>query len=341
LLGKVFYDHVINDDHVEALRTGLAALQRLLEQYENGGGTFRIAGLELVLPLPGVTGAFGSVDLIMVNKTTVVVVDWKFGGGVKVVAVYSDEAGDTLNPQLAFYTAAARDRFRRRFKGKTIVCAIIQPRFEEPLTFSETDDDELDAFLASFQAAFLEALGRDPHRERGDHCRFASCKATCKLWVGALFDLALIDPVKAALKAAANPAGYGRFLSEAMDLATYAESWSDEIRRQVHAYLEGGGVVENWKLVPKRATRQWVDSEENTSAALRGIGATDTDLYTEQELRSVAQMEKALKKKAIELPETLWHSISSGLTVAPIDDARPTASHSVIIPRLREALIKL
>ena len=167
--------------------------------------------------MPGIIGAFGSVDLIVADKRTVLIIDWKFGGGVPVKVVSIDGDEGILNPQLAFYAIAARHRYKRRFRGKQIVLAIIQPRLDA-CDHVETDDGELDQFHDAFMHAFSEALGRNAHRERGDHCRFAVCKATCPLWIGPAFSLADIDPVEAALKQSVTPDApvYGKFLSKAL-----------------------------------------------------------------------------------------------------------------------------
>jgi hypothetical protein len=336
ILGATFYGHEIDEKRVEILCTALDKLDDLLGAYGNPK-RFRIVGVEETLPLPGVTGAFGSVDLVLADKRTVVVVDWKFGQGVPVKALYTDATGDQLNPQLAFYAAAARHAYKRRFRGKQIVLAIIQPRLDYALDYVETDDAELDQFLDAFYHAYSEALGRDAHRERGEHCRFAPCKATCPLWTGPLFDLAVIDPGKAALKASVDVTGYGGFLSNALQLAEFAETWAEEIRKQGHVFLEDGGKIPGWKLVPKRATRKWLD-EEHTPAALEKLGANVSDIFSAPELRSVAQVEKALKKRGIALDEQLYQAVSSGTTIVHADDFRPDATHATVTVELRQAL---
>jgi hypothetical protein len=330
---------LISGAQLEVLERALTELLALKNRYGRG---FRTIAVEETLPLPGVTGAFGSVDLVLANKTTVLVVDWKFGSGVPVKALYEDEInGDQLNPQLAFYTAAARHRHPKLFKDRTIVCAIIQPRLDPPMSFTETNHLELDDFLFAFQEAYVEALGRDPHRERGSWCRFAPCKATCSLWVGPVLDLALIDPVKAALRESVTPAtDYGAYLSRALHLAALAEGWADEIRKQAHSYLEGGGGVPAWKLVPKRATRKWLNEDEAVATLLAG-GADVDDVLGDRPVLSVAQMEKSLKKLGMEVPSELYHAVSSGTTIAPDGDPRPNASHGEVAAELRKALSAL
>jgi len=85
--------------------------------------------------------------------------------------------------------------------------------------------------------------------------------------------------------------------------------------------LEEGQPVGGWKLVPKRATRQWTD-DDTAAEWLEAIG-----VYPLQEPKviSPAVAEKALKKAKIELPADLVVAVSSGNTLAPGDDPRPAA----------------
>jgi uncharacterized protein DUF2800 len=64
--------------------------------------------LEQRVAFPTIPGAFGTVDLIVRIGTVLHVVDFKFGVGVRVLALYPDRDEDVLNAQLLFYAAAAR-----------------------------------------------------------------------------------------------------------------------------------------------------------------------------------------------------------------------------------------
>jgi hypothetical protein len=275
----------------------------------------------------------------------VIIVDWKFGAGVAVKAAYptDDNGGEQVNPQLMFYAICARAAFRAKFRKKKIVLAIIQPRFPEPLDLVEVTDEELDEFHQAFQHAFVQALSRGARRERGEHCRFAACKATCPLWVGPVVELSVLDPRRAAMEASLQPieaTEYGNYMSAALDMATLAETWAEEIRKQGHVFLQDGGVIPFWKLVPKRGLRKWAD-EAATPEALDALGASYEDQFTEPELRSVAQVEKALKARGKTLPEDMWMLVSSGTTIARSDDPRPESTHGQVIENARNALKRL
>lgn len=343
LLGAEFYGHVMTEEHVQVLRKALDSLHALMNEHGNRK-QFRIVGIEETLPMPGILGSFGTLDLCMADKRTVLLVDWKFGSGVPVYALHVDEQGGYLNPQLAFGAVTARAAHRRRFRGKKIVCAIIQPRMDVGCDSATTDDGELDDFHSAFMHAFSEALGRNAHRERGDHCRFATCKATCPFWTGPAFDLADIDPTAAALQqsVAADPTAYGAFLSKSLRLADYAEAWAAEIRRQGHVFLESGGVVPGFKLVPKRATRKWVNDGQNAHSYLDAIEIPDADRYTAPELKSVAQMEKLLKAHGLKgVPDDLYEAVSTGTTIAEENDSRPSVDRATVAEEVKKALTAL
>ena len=67
------------------------------------------------------------------HRHTVHVVDFKFGIGVRVLALYPDGDEDVINAQLLFYAAAARHSLPEFFAGvDDIVLTILQPQSIEP-----------------------------------------------------------------------------------------------------------------------------------------------------------------------------------------------------------------
>ena len=89
------------------------------------------------------------------------------------------------------------------------------------------------------------------------------------------------------------------------------------MRALAQTMLENNAPMPGFKLVPKRATRQWID-EDKALAALEATGAMELT-----ELKSPAQVEKLLKKQKLVMPDDLIVSVSSGNTLAPESDPRP------------------
>ena len=87
--------------------------------------------LEHRVVFPTIAGAFGTCDLIVRIGSAVHVIDFKFGTGVRVLALYPDGDEDVVNAQLLFYAAAARHSMPEFFAGvDNIVLTILQPHVD-------------------------------------------------------------------------------------------------------------------------------------------------------------------------------------------------------------------
>jgi len=96
------------------------------------------------------------------------------------------------------------------------------------------------------------------------------------------------------------------------------EAFIKDLQQLAHGLLEEGGEIPGWKLVGKRATRQWAD-EDKAVAFLTQKGI----IPFEEKLISPAAAEKVMKKLKHELPDNLVVSVSTGTTLAPEKDPRP------------------
>jgi hypothetical protein len=332
-------DISLTDDHRTALLRCFWAIDELKARY---GGRWRIVALETAYAFPGVLGSFGTVDLVITNGKVIVLIDWKFGTGVPVRASYEIGGEVYLNAQLMYYAIAVRAARKRLFRDKLIVIVVCQPRAEEDqqLSYAEVDNAELDDWQGALNQAYLTALDRNPEHVRGPWCQFAVCKSVCPLWIGGLHELGDLDLTGNALFASieASPNIFGTFLGRALTVGRFAEQWAAEVQRQAHLFASDGHHIPGWRLVPKRGTRAWAQSEDDTVKALVKLGAPEPDLYTEPELKSPFQVEKVLKKRKLKLPDGLAVMVSSGDTLAPEDDPRPTIDHRSALHELGVAL---
>ena len=245
---------------------------------------------------------FGSTDLLGRIGSKAIVLDWKFGDGV---AVEAEE-----NPQLMFYAAAAMrtDEVSWVFHDATeIEMIIVQPPMIKRWT---TTKDRIAAFEKELKQAVKDAMQPDAKLNHGEHCRWCAAKPVCPRMTGAV-DRALKSQLDAL-----DVVHIGGYLKNADML----EQWITDLRALAHQVLESGKEVPGWKLVAKRATRQWVD--EDLAAKALAQDMSHDEMYTKK-LLSPAQAEKVLKKHGKELPASHVVAISSGSTLAPVDDPRP------------------
>ncbi len=265
--------------------------------------------------LPGV---FGSCDLIGRIGDRAVILDWKFGDGV---AVEADE-----NPQLMFYAAAAMrtPSLAWVFDGaKEVECIIVQP---PSIKRWVTSFDRLRMFERELVFAVKQSEKPDAALHAGEHCRWCAAKPICPQMTGAA-DRALAKQVKEL-----NTQELGLALTKAEML----EEWIKDLRALAIQVLEKNGEVPGYKLVQKRGTRQWIDEQKATEALLASLPESEV---IERSLVSPAQAEKKLKKLKLALPDGLTTSVSSGTTLASVDDPRPAVLQ--IGQQLTAALTKL
>ena len=250
--------------------------------------------------LPGV---FGSTDLIGRIGNRALVLDWKFGDGVMVEV--------EENPQLMFYAAAAMRTKEAAwaFEGATeIEMVIVQP---PEVRRWVTTPERIAKFELELVQAVKQAMKADAQLAVGDHCRWCAAKPICPKMTGAV-DRALkvqIDALPAAQ------------ISTYLKNADMLEDWIKDLRSLALQMLESGAKLPEYKLVAKRAIRSWSD-EEKAKVALFAYGLTESEVM-ESSVVSPAKAEKALKKRKIGLPEDLVVAISSGNTLASVDDPRP------------------
>lgn len=310
LFGLTKGEHTFGPEHMEKVAFAIDAFDALkLDEYVEE------ARVDFGDLLPGV---FGSADIIGRRGNTAVIVDWKFGDGVP-VDPYENHQG-------LFYAAAAA-----RTKGLEWVFAladeveivIVQP---PSVKVWNTTIDRLKVFEIDLVQAVRKAQQPAAPLAAGDWCRWCPAKAICPLLTGAV-DRAI--QTKLDNLDAGQIGGY-------LDQAELLEQFIADLRGLATQLLEAGKPVPGWKLVPKRALRQWVN-EDDTRAALAELGLSEQDM-TVTKLVSPAQAEKVLGKKR-PLPEGLTSAVSSGNTLAPESDPRPAALQ--IGSRLRDALNRI
>jgi hypothetical protein len=300
-LGAVHADVTLDQDLIDnKLLPALAALNEIDPDRQMEFETEMVVGFGDLLP-----GVFGSADVVGRIGDTAYIVDWKFGDGV---AVDVEE-----NPQLMFYAAAAMRTpvAQWAFEGATkIELVIVQPPYVKRW---ETTPRRIQLFEKELMQAVKLAQRPDAPLAQGDWCRWCAGKAVCPIMTGAA-DRAVVSALKGVDVAS---------VSDHLKMADQLEGWIKEVRALAMQTLEAGLPVPGYKLVPKRAMRQWMD-EGKALDAMCDLGL-DVKELTETKLLSPAQAEKVLKKHKLALPADHVVAVSSGNTLAPEDDPRPAA----------------
>ena len=297
-LGTKYEDQILTQELIDdKLKPALAALDQIDPNQEMEIEAETSVNFGDLLP-----GVFGSTDLLGRIGTRAVVIDWKFGDGV---AVEVEE-----NPQLMFYAAAAMrtPAAQWAFEGVTeIEMVIVQPPAVKRWV---TTPERIAAFELQLVQAVKASEKPNAKLEVGDHCRWCAAKPVCPQMTGAV-DRALQTQLQAI-----DTQMLGSYLANADML----EQWITDLRALAFAMLESGTPVPGYKLVAKRATRSWTDETKAKAELLKSLPESEV---VEVSVISPAKAEKALKKRKIGLPDDLVVAISSGNTLASVDDPRP------------------
>jgi len=327
LAGKTFGNYVVTSDDVEdCLRPAYAYAETLLDVPE--AEYF----LERRVVFPAIADTFGTTDLLVRINSTVHVVDYKFGAGVRVLALTPDGDEDVLNAQLLFYAAAARHSLPAFFAGvKDIVLTIVQPMSidldAEMVSSVTVTHAELDEFIVVYRAACEEALSGAPHLEPGPWCRFCPARLICPEHTKPLLNLAAFTMPSAA----AVPEGaYERLIAEGLNLVDGVKDIYATLRDHAKAVLENGGAVPGYTLSAGRMERHWRD-ENAAQAALQNLGL-DRDDITKTEMRSPKQVEIRAKARGLKVPQELIGSSRSGVSLVRVENA-----HSPVLGQVETA----
>jgi hypothetical protein len=317
LVDEIIGGYRITADDVEnALRPAYAYVDALLDA---PGAEFY---LEQRVVFPTIPGAFGTVDLIVRIGARLYIIDFKFGAGVRVLALYPDGAEDIINAQLAFYAAAARHSLPEFFAGvDEIVLTILQPMSTEldaEMVSSVTvTPAELDAFAVDYCTICAEALAPAPRLQPGAHCRFCPARPICPAHTGPLLDLAqfaMPAPDQAAKDA------YLQVLADGLDLVDAIKDLRTALHDQAKAALEQGDQVPGYTLSAGRMERHWRD--ENTAiGALIRLGFARGDVIAET-MRSPKQVELRAKARGAKVPPELIASRRSGVSLVRSENVR-------------------
>jgi len=311
-LGTKYEDVTLTQDLIDRkLRPALAAFDEICGDEGMDYAVESVVDFGDFLP-----DVFGSADVLGRIGDRAYVIDWKFGDGVPVDA--------EENYQLMFYAAAAMRTKATQWVFKDcndIEMVIIQPPSVKRWV---TSAERIKEFEGQLFAAVNRALKPDAPMAAGDHCRWCAAKPVCPLMTGAVdrvakasLDIMPVDQI----------ANY-------LDQIPMLENFIKELQQLAHGLIEEGKAIPGWKLVNKRATRQWTDTDKAV-AFLSQVGIEPF----EEKLITPAVADKLLKKAKQDLPSDLVVAVSSGSTLAPEDDPRPSVvpiSHT-----LKKAMAKI
>ncbi|HKJ74770.1 MAG TPA: DUF2800 domain-containing protein [Alphaproteobacteria bacterium] len=303
------HEFAVTSEMVEAVQFYLDTVRDFVEKGDD-------LHVEQFVEVPEIPDYGGTADAIVVKNAArrLVVADLKYGRGVVV-----DAEG---NPQALTYADGALRRFHN-YDIAEVWVVIIQPRAEgNPVKTYKIDVLDLWDWKGELISAAKRTEAPDAPLVPGDWCKFCPAAPKCVALeqrvtseIMADFsdtgDIILSDPPSI------NPERIARIL----DNGGIIENWLARVRDYAHSLVESGKTIPGWKLVPKRAFREWTDEGDVPQNLSVMLGLTDDQIF-ERKLKSPAKIESTIGKKRKGEIAHLWESVSSGTTLAPEADRR-------------------
>ena len=263
---------------------------------------------------PWVPDGFGTADCVIIQGTTMDVIDYKYGKGVAVSAVD--------NPQEKLYGLGALNDYGFAYDIEKVRLHIYQPRINNVST-DELTAEELLAWGEQIKpVAELAAKGKGKYKA-GAWCKFCPHAGRCRALAKTCTDYVETHGLRVKLPVLAP-----HEVAEVLAMEPLVSLWLKRVKDQALASLLNGEQVPGYKVVEgKQGNRKWSD-ELAVAQTLKDAGYQLNDI-TETKLLSPAAMDKSIgKKRVAELLADLIDRSPGAPTVAPESDKRPAYSRA-------------
>ena len=258
---------------------------------------------------PWVPEGFGTADCIIIQGTTLDVIDYKYGKGVAVSA--------TDNPQMKLYGLGALNDYGFAYDVEKIRLHIYQPRMNNISVYELSDFELLNWAEKTVKPTAENAAKGKGKYNPGEHCRFCPHAGRCRALTKTCTEYVNTHGMKASVPVLAPWE-----VAEVLRMEPLVSLWLKRVKDQALTEMLNGGDVPGFKVVAGRGSRDWKD--ETDVATVLAKNCYHLEEYTKTELLSVAAMEKALgKKKVADLLGELIELKTGSPTVAPEADKRP------------------
>ena len=310
------FDFTIDETMVDHVKDYM----KLVREYAEGG-ELMVEQRVGIGHLTGEDGAGGTSDVIIIKGSEIIIIDLKYGTGVRVDA--------NANPQLMLYALGALNEYELVGDFDTVTMVVHQPRLNHVGEYS-IPVEQLLAFGDDVRNAADKVRSPDADLVPGEkQCKFCKAKATCpalraemaEVVGGAadLSDFADLVPQEITSETSDN------YLPVAMSKVEMVEQWCKAVRAETERRLLAGQPVTGYKLVQGRAgNRDWKDPKAVEEMMKKTFRMRDDQVY-DLKLISPTKAEKVFKenpKRWANLQEQIVRSDGKP-SVAPATDNRP------------------
>ncbi|MCE1244914.1 DUF2800 domain-containing protein [Oryzomicrobium sp.] len=332
-LGRVIQ---VNGKGWEVTEDMAGHVQKYLDYVRAIGGELMVEQRLSIEAITKEPGAKGTSDAVILAGEELVIVDLKYGRGVKVDA--------DANEQLQIYALAALGEYEFLGNFKRARMVIVQPRLDHIAEWDCPVEALRDfgqkvtrgaerCFAAVEYHGNYQALHEKYLAPGSDQCRFCKAKAKCPALANQVLTTVADDfvdtsaPVVPQIEHAIHRAFDNATLGNLLGAVDLVEGWCKAIRAAAEIELLAGREVPGFKLVEgRRGARRWSNDAE-VEVAMKGMRLKLEEMY-DFSLISPTSAEKLHKAGAIgprQWPklQTLITQSDGKPSVAPADDKRP------------------
>lgn len=311
----------VDDNMIEAVRL---MVDYVWSEYDRLGEGVEMFIEERVYPLEDEDGnpepnTSGLADVVLsLWPDEIVIIDYKHGAGVAV------DVED--NPQMLTYGAGVARK--NGFTHEKIKIAIVQPRCpheDGAIRTVEMQMEDLvdwrDEVLRPALEVVLESDETD--LSAGEWCLFCPALPVCAEFKAEVQGTARMDFSEDPDKIEIEPSK--EELERILAWIPLIDKWSKETMNYAKILLQRGQELDGFKLVEKTRHRQIRDNlkERQIVKWFRKRGVPKSKMYTEPQLKSVAQLQKLLPKKFHDkFNEVIIYKPKGEVVIAPDKDPR-------------------
>ena len=333
LLGKPAtvdgFDFTIDQTMVDHVKDYM----KLVREYAEGGELL-VEKRVGIGHLTGEEGAGGTSDAIIIKGNEIIIVDLKYGMGVRVNA---DE-----NPQLMIYALGALNEYEVLGDFDTVTMVIHQQRLNHVSEYS-IPVEQLLTFADDVRKSANMARGDDAALVPGEkQCRFCKAKASCPALSAEVAEVvsgaADLSDFADLVAQEITPDTSDNYLPVAMSKVELVEQWCKAIRAETERRLLAGQPVTGYKLVAGRTgNREWRDAAAVEDMMKKTFRMRDDQVF-DFKLISPTKAEKVFKenpKRWANLQEQIVRGEGKP-SVAPATDRRPAMDVKPVMDDFRD-----
>jgi hypothetical protein len=333
LLGKPAtvdgFDFTIDQTMVDHVKDYM----KLVREYAEGGELL-VEKRVGIGHLTGEEGAGGTSDAIIIKGTEIIIVDLKYGMGVRVDA--------NENPQLMIYALGALNEYEVLGDFDTVTMVIHQPRLNHVSEYS-IPVEQLLTFADDVRKSANMARGDDAALVPGEkQCRFCKAKASCPALSAEVAEVvsgaADLSDFADLVAQEITPDTSDNYLPVAMSKVELVEQWCKAIRAETERRLLAGQPVTGYKLVAGRTgNREWRDAAAVEDMMKKTFRMRDDQVF-DFKLISPTKAEKVFKenpKRWANLQEQIVRGEGKP-SVAPATDRRPAMDVKPVMDDFRD-----